>query len=1285
MELIENEVEKLKRMLVEWYTYPDRELEATFSEASDVTTFLAVAQRLKNKGFTELPQEDKMNIITPERVRFTLTGIGAIESYCRDNTLLGKEFEAMIKDNTGEETNLVLTDYDTKIKIRREKAIEKSDPQINQMFSLWDNQKKAFRIMRRWTFMGRGIRFDLSIIRSTPADVKGRFKWQQRFEDFDLTKVDPKYEIEVELLRPDEQQPELKEGEPNPVLDKVLKDLISGIGEVLRGIQKHTFLIRKSESERAFNVYKKITGFKDPKDSNKFRGNQPITMVKGNMVKDKVDSEPNIRDGYNVTDKADGLRMMGFVDGRGELFMMDMSKKIYKTGLVREACKYSLVDGEFVTRDVNNKYVQMFLLFDIYTAPEEFDVSQMPFITPDTKDGRYIQLQNWISKWNDGVGPQILPGSGVTKKNMIQVSMKEFLFGVKGNNSIFEQCKRVLNASKPYETDGIILTPNNIPLPKNPNAPFKEQFKWKPAKDNTIDFLALINKDEQYDTDLVLDGVKSETGETIRYKVLHLYVGTSADPAFEDPRTTVLEQLPLPDTTKPQFGRKREFKVVRFNPKEFPDTMAHICYREVQTDYGTDEDIIYCENGEPIQNNSIVEMKYMAEREPGWRWVPIRIRHDKTERYQKNLDGSKMNKDESAEGVWNSIHDPITKHMISTGSENPSQEEMEQLRSSGATEISRVYYDRKDMSKDNKVVEGLRAFHRLYIKDLILLGRGLNRYGMTLVDLAVGQGGDVNLWLKRKPSFIFGTDIAGANIRDPESGTYRRYLNTVIKMGGYENVPKMIFTIGSSARIVSTGDAGATPQESDIMRSIYGRVNPQGALPKFVETYGAGRLGQGADCVAIMFALHYFFENESSLQNIIQNISDSLKMGGLFVGCCFDGQRVFDALRRIEEGGSLVGEEKKAQIWKITKRYSSQDFPNDMSSIGMPIDVEFMTIGTPQREYLVNFELLKSKMNEIGCRLLNDDELKQLNLEHSTNTFEESYEMAQKRNFKFDMSKDVKRFSFFNRWFIFKRVRAIGVPEEQVQEQATSSKLDSTIKQQVQAQVQPQVISEVPTNKKKNTKPKVVAEAVSSGEEKKYTLGQLFQFSEDAKTEEGRWLSPIAPFPVTDQNGIEYPSLEHYLAGMKYRVATNQPEIGPSFFSTNGSIHQNRLIKEQTMTAQGTKELSAAAFQELLMEELAEIKAKTTATALKKYGYDEGKWMTMLQDVLYNGLKQRWDRDRRFHDIVESVKTKGQTLLYYTGPKAGSELGGKRTAQGYIDGKNLIGKMIMELAGFKNI
>ena len=48
MELYPAEVDRLKKLIEEWYLHDERELEATFSgkTASETTTFLNVAQRL---------------------------------------------------------------------------------------------------------------------------------------------------------------------------------------------------------------------------------------------------------------------------------------------------------------------------------------------------------------------------------------------------------------------------------------------------------------------------------------------------------------------------------------------------------------------------------------------------------------------------------------------------------------------------------------------------------------------------------------------------------------------------------------------------------------------------------------------------------------------------------------------------------------------------------------------------------------------------------------------------------------------------------------------------------------------------------------------------------------------------------------------------------------------------------------------------------------------------------------------------------------------------------------
>jgi hypothetical protein len=164
---------------------------------------------------------------------------------------------------------------------------------------------------------------------------------------------------------------------------------------------------------------------------------------------------------------------------------------------------------------------------------------------------------------------------------------------------------------------------------------------------------------------------------------------------------------------------------VLFNPRELPDTMAAVCYITIETDLSSNEDIIKCENDDPIQDRSIIEMRYEPGNDPGWRWIPMRVRYDKTERYQKGILGRTLNKDESAEGVWNSIHDPITEHMIRTGSEEPSATEVEKMSGAVASfaqgELSKVYYDRKGPKEDLQIVKGLRDFHNRWIKEGILL------------------------------------------------------------------------------------------------------------------------------------------------------------------------------------------------------------------------------------------------------------------------------------------------------------------------------------------------------------------------------------------------------------------------------------------------------------------------------------------------------------------------------------------------------------------------------------
>jgi predicted NAD-dependent protein-ADP-ribosyltransferase YbiA (DUF1768 family) len=218
------------------------------------------------------------------------------------------------------------------------------------------------------------------------------------------------------------------------------------------------------------------------------------------------------------------------------------------------------------------------------------------------------------------------------------------------------------------------------------------------------------------------------------------------------------------------------------------------------------------------------------------------------------------------------------------------------------------------------------------------------------------------------------------------------------------------------------------------------------------------------------------------------------------------------------------------------------------------------------------------------------------------------------------------------------------------------------------------------------------------GQRRKYTLSELFQFYNEASTSDklklgdpdaARWLSPSSHFPIRDlETGAEYPSVEHYLAGMKYKMATNKPELSAQIFGREGEIHQEALRQRATESAQGARALTADREHELLKTERKKVleESDVGAKGMKKYraAFEEGKWFSVKDGVLREALRQRWEGDERLRRIITAVKAKGLVLLYYTGPGSGSDLGGKRTAEGYIDGENKVGRILMELAGWRD-
>jgi SAM-dependent methyltransferase len=806
---------------------------------------------------------------------------------------------------------------------------------------------------------------------------------------------------------------------------------------------------------------------------------------------------------------------------------------------------------------------------------------------------------------------------------------------------------------------------------------------------------------------------------------MRLFVGAEKGAIYLNPRELILRDEPI---ARERGGRS--YMPVLFTPSDFPDTMANTCYVAVEPAADSTEEYAMTESTkEPIPNRSIVEMRYDSTREAGWRWIPYRIRHDKTERLVratilaretgKNIKyRSMMNDEKVANSVWKSIHDPITDSMIRTGNEEPSDEELAALLRVRETDISKKYYERKAPEANMALVKGLQGFHNKIIKNEILIQHALSGGNQSLLDFACGKAGDLRKW-NHRAKYVVGIDTAGENITNPSDGAYKRYME-LIEEYGRDQVPKMAFIIGDSSKPIANGEAGANRQEQDMLRVIFGQ-DPQGDVPPFILHHMANKFSRGADVAACMFALHYFFANKDMLDGFLYNLKTTIKVGGLFIGCCFDGKKIFDLLSPLSKGQRRTGVENDVPVWSITKDYQDDVLEMDDSSIGMGIDVEFISIGSSHKEYLVPFELLESKMKENGFRLLNMRELGQMKLKNSTELFEETYnQMLPQTRKKYPMGDSVKQFSFLNRWFIFKR------EGEVVVEEAAKAAEVAKAAEAVEA---PSADASTLSSKSVMKKPSIAKPAAESsvqaevppqleevGPKKYLTAAQLFRFGPDVKTNQGvdilfqgkpdenaaQYMSLIGPFPIPDEQDetVMYPSVEHYLAAMKVKKAGKKQkgasakaeytsDLAKNLFSMDGQIHKE-MLEERSKARPPIVEDSERDYEYLLMEAV-KVRKAATDLSLKRYNItiDDAMWSAIKDEALYYALDYRMNRDARFQNAVLAIIRDGRDLLYSTkntgkNVATAEELGGERLLAGpkkhTIKGENKVGNMLMDIA-----
>jgi SAM-dependent methyltransferase len=390
-----------------------------------------------------------------------------------------------------------------------------------------------------------------------------------------------------------------------------------------------------------------------------------------------------------------------------------------------------------------------------------------------------------------------------------------------------------------------------------------------------------------------------------------------------------------------------------------------------------------CKNGDIIEDNYVVECFYDIEN--GY-WIPHRVRFDKTWESMLNKTVT-ANNIKSAFNIWNTIIDPINIDELLTSKANDVKTQ---------NTLTEKYYDRKSK---NTLLFTMNKLHNTIVKNDFTFKR-LSKCGCnTILDVACGKGGDLYKWIKNGFVTVIGFDIFEDNIINPFDGIYKRLAESRIP---YKH--KYVFLpMDSSLPYQSQHNNIKDKYTQNLEKCLVGKPGTYGSeINQF-----KGLLKKKVDVVSCQFALHYFFESEKKLDGLLQNVSNSLRNGGFFVGTCFDGDSIFNLLNQNENGYIDV-------VINNHKVWSIKNLEKDKKTFGHKISVYVDSINKEHEEYLVFYDKLVKHVAKFGLRLLKPKELESLSIDKSSYMFEEILEKEKEQMKQYEY-----QFSFLNRWFIF--------------------------------------------------------------------------------------------------------------------------------------------------------------------------------------------------------------------------------------------------------------------------
>lgn len=272
----------------------------------------------------------------------------------------------------------------------------------------------------------------------------------------------------------------------------------------------------------------------------------------------------------------------------------------------------------------------------------------------------------------------------------------------------------------------------------------------------------------------------------------------------------------------------------------------------------------------------------------------------------------------------------------------------------------------------------LRLFHN-WIKSILLndtsnfIKKNHNIHNLSLLDLAVGRGGDMNKWYYKSNIYnVVGIDIDYDSINS-KNGANDRFNQMKKKLlQKQKKIPHYEFYVCDLSK----------------------KMN----IPKIDQIIHKHKF----DMVSCQFAIHYFFEKPEALDTFINIVSRNIKDRGFFIGTTMNGNKIMNLLKNNDHV------ENNTFFIKINNKFNKTPYGNTYTvSLGKKGEEHYFS-KKPSVEYLVDIKELERVCEKYGLLFV------------GTTNFEDWYNKYKKDN-NDKMSSNEKLFSFLNFSFIFQK------------------------------------------------------------------------------------------------------------------------------------------------------------------------------------------------------------------------------------------------------------------------